>query len=60
MSQLAVLNDLFTPMSRKRAKELGITEDEEAKYVARLCREVEGSGSMDRIAIGKCSVERHS
>lgn len=52
MSQLAVLNDLFTPMSRKRAKELGISEDEEAKYVARLCREVEGSGSMDRVAIG--------
>ncbi|TCD63546.1 hypothetical protein EIP91_005292 [Steccherinum ochraceum] len=52
MSQLAVLNDLFTPMSRKRAKELGVTEEEEARYVTRLSREVEGSGSMDRIAIG--------
>ncbi|KAH8106885.1 P-loop containing nucleoside triphosphate hydrolase protein [Cristinia sonorae] len=52
MSQLAVLNDLFTPMSRKRAKDLGITEDEESKYVTRLCREVESSGAMDRIATG--------
>ncbi|KAH9928519.1 P-loop containing nucleoside triphosphate hydrolase protein [Epithele typhae] len=40
-SQVDILNDLFTPLSRKRAKELGISE-EETRYVERLSREVEG------------------
>ena len=47
-----VLNDLFAPMARKRTKDLGLTEDEEAKYVRRLSREVEGTGAMDRVAEG--------
>ncbi|KAI0072280.1 hypothetical protein K474DRAFT_1668042 [Panus rudis PR-1116 ss-1] len=51
-SQTAVLNDLFTPMSKKRLKELGLTEEQESRYVSRLCREVETSGAMDKIAIG--------
>ena len=55
VSQLAVLNDLFLPMSRKRAKELGYGEEDEARYVGRLSREVESSGQFDRIAVGKCS-----
>ncbi|KAH9900888.1 P-loop containing nucleoside triphosphate hydrolase protein [Cubamyces lactineus] len=50
-SQMTVLNDLFAPLSRKRAKELGIREDE-ARYVSRLSREIEGCGSMDKIALG--------
>ncbi|KAI9069979.1 P-loop containing nucleoside triphosphate hydrolase protein [Trametes sanguinea] len=50
-SQMTVLNDLFAPVSRKRAKELGIREDE-ARFVSRLSREVEGCGSMDKVALG--------
>ncbi|KAI0371671.1 P-loop containing nucleoside triphosphate hydrolase protein [Pilatotrama ljubarskyi] len=50
-SQMTVLNDLFAPLSRKRAKELGVREDE-ARFVSRLSREVEGCGSMDKVAIG--------
>lgn len=53
VSQVAVLNDLFAPMSRKRAKDRGIGEEEEARYVGRLSREIEASGSMDKIAIGE-------
>lgn len=53
-SQTAVLNDLFLPMSRKRAKDLGIGEEEESRYVGRLSREIEGSGAMDKVAIGEC------
>ncbi|KAI0819032.1 P-loop containing nucleoside triphosphate hydrolase protein [Irpex lacteus] len=52
VSQVAVLNDLFAPMSRKRAKDRGMGEEEEARYVGRLSREIEASGSMDKIAIG--------
>ncbi|CCM00527.1 uncharacterized protein FIBRA_02561 [Fibroporia radiculosa] len=55
-SQTSVLNDLFTPMPRRRAKELGITEEEEARYVGRLSREIESSGTLDRIASGKYPV----
>ncbi|GBE81792.1 hypothetical protein BKA93DRAFT_445860 [Sparassis latifolia] len=51
-SPSSVLNDLFAPMSRKRAKDLGIGEEEEARYVGRLSREVEDSGSVDKIALG--------
>ncbi|KAI0780454.1 P-loop containing nucleoside triphosphate hydrolase protein [Trametes elegans] len=50
-SQLTVLNDLFAPLSRKRAKDLGIREDE-TRYVSRLSREIEGCGSIDKVAIG--------
>ncbi|CDO76430.1 hypothetical protein BN946_scf184781.g7 [Trametes cinnabarina] len=50
-SQMTVLNDLFAPPSRKRAKELGIQEDE-ARFVSRLSREVEGCGSTDKVALG--------
>ncbi|KAH9950273.1 P-loop containing nucleoside triphosphate hydrolase protein [Amylocystis lapponica] len=51
-SQLAVLNDLFAPMARKRAKDLGLGEEEEARYVVRLSREVDASAAYDRIAVG--------
>ncbi|EKM54246.1 uncharacterized protein PHACADRAFT_210061 [Phanerochaete carnosa HHB-10118-sp] len=52
VSQTAVLNDLFTPLPHRRAKELGLTEDDLARYVGRLSRTVEASGAPDRIAIG--------
>lgn len=51
-SQTAVLNDLFAPLSRKRVKDLGLTEDEEGRYAARLSREIEASGAMDKVAQG--------
>jgi chromosome transmission fidelity protein 18 len=47
-----VLNNLFSPMTRKRAKELGLTETEERKYVGRLSQEVEATGAMDKISLG--------
>lgn len=54
-SQMTVLNDLFAPLSRKRAKELGIREDE-ARFVTRLSREIDGCGSIDKVAIGASSL----
>ena len=51
VSQMSVLNDLFSPLSRKRAKELGISE-EETRFVSRLSRTVESCDSLDKIAIG--------
>ncbi|EGN95576.1 hypothetical protein SERLA73DRAFT_60018, partial [Serpula lacrymans var. lacrymans S7.3] len=48
----SVLNDLFAPMSRKRVKELGLGEDEEARYVNRLSREVEGLNNPNSVAVG--------
>lgn len=61
VSQLTVLNDLFAPMARKRVKDLGMGEDEESKYVGRLSREIEASGTMDKIAIGaSCLLMAHT
>ena len=54
-SLMTALNDLFAPLSRKRVKDLGLTEEDEARYVGRLSREVEGTGAMDRVAQGKLS-----
>ena len=53
VSQTAVLNDLFAPMSSKRAKDLGYGEEDLSRYVGRLSREVEASGAPDRIAVGQ-------
>ncbi|KAH9833020.1 P-loop containing nucleoside triphosphate hydrolase protein [Rhodofomes roseus] len=52
MTSTSVLNDLFSPMARKRTKDLGLTEEDEARYVRRLSREVESTGAMDRVAEG--------
>lgn len=48
----SVLNSLFSPLSKKRVKELGLTEQEEGKYVARLYQEIDGSGRENAIATG--------
>jgi chromosome transmission fidelity protein 18 len=55
-SVTSVLNSLFAPLSRKRVNELGMSEDEELKYVERLSREVTGSGKEDSVALGKLFV----
>ncbi|KIJ23687.1 hypothetical protein M422DRAFT_104238, partial [Sphaerobolus stellatus SS14] len=47
-----ILNDLFTPMSKRRVRELGLTEPQEAFYVGRLSRELDASGALDKIAYG--------
>lgn len=52
-SNISVLNNLFAPMTRKRVKELGMGEEEEAKYVARLSREVETINNPGTVATGQ-------
>ncbi|KAF5315882.1 hypothetical protein D9611_004969 [Ephemerocybe angulata] len=47
-----VLNNLFSPLSKKRVKELGLTEQDEAKYVSRLYHDIDGSGRESAIATG--------
>jgi len=49
----AILNDLFSPLSKKRVQELDLTEEEETRYVSRLSREIESSGRDSSVAIGK-------
>lgn len=49
------LNSLFVPLAKKRVKELGINEAEENKFVTRLSRDLEDSGSLDRLALGMSS-----
>ncbi|ESK86737.1 chtf18 protein [Moniliophthora roreri MCA 2997] len=48
----SVLNSLFSPMSKKRVKELGISDDAEARYVARLSHEIDACGRESSIAVG--------
>ncbi|KAI0273411.1 P-loop containing nucleoside triphosphate hydrolase protein [Gloeopeniophorella convolvens] len=49
---LTVLTDLFCPMSKKRVKERGMGEADEAKYVDRLSRALDATGALDRVALG--------
>jgi hypothetical protein len=51
-SLTSVLGDLFAPLPKRRARELGLTEEQEAKYVGRLSRDVDGSGSLDKVVMG--------
>jgi len=48
----SVLHNLFTPLSKKRIKELGLTDEEEARYVGRLSREIDSTGRESTIATG--------
>lgn len=50
----SVLNSLFNPMTRKRVKELGLTEDQEGRYVSRLSQEIDAVGKESSIATGQC------
>lgn len=52
-SVVSVLNSIFNPLSKKRVKELALTDDEESRYVARLSHEIEASGRESGIAVGK-------
>ena len=51
----SVLNHLFSPLQKKRVREMGLTEEEEARYVGRLSHEVGGAGRDAAIASGKLS-----
>ncbi|KAF9564421.1 hypothetical protein CPC08DRAFT_660610 [Agrocybe pediades] len=48
----SVLHNLFTPLSKKRIKELGLSDEEEARYVGRLSREIDSTGRESTIATG--------
>lgn len=50
----AVWNDIFLPLSKKRVKDMGMTDEECNKYVNRLARMVEASGTMDKVMTGTC------
>lgn len=47
-----VLSDIFSPLSKSRVKDLGLTTEEEARYVQRISRCIEGTGSLDKVALG--------
>ena len=49
----SILGSLFAPLPKKRVKELGLSEQDELRYAGRLSSEVESSGSVDRVAVGK-------
>ena len=49
----SILNDLFSPLPKRRVKEMGLKEVEEGRYVHRLSSDLDGSGSIDRLALGK-------
>lgn len=53
----SVLNNVFTPLTKKRVKELGLTDEEETRYVARLAREIDGSGRDSAVAVGAPQTE---
>lgn len=50
---IAVMNDIFSPLSKKRVKDLGMTEDEESKFVGRLSRLIDSCGRDSSIAVGE-------
>ncbi|KAF5331123.1 hypothetical protein D9619_005373 [Psilocybe cf. subviscida] len=49
---ISVLNNVFTPLSKKRVRELGMTDEEDARYVARLSREIDSAGRDSAVASG--------
>ncbi|KIO32526.1 hypothetical protein M407DRAFT_213664 [Tulasnella calospora MUT 4182] len=48
----AVWNDIFIPLSKKRIKDMGMIDEDSQKYVNRLARMVEASGTMDKVMTG--------
>lgn len=49
----SVWSDLFTPLNKKRVKTLGLSPEDEARWVSRLVHSVESSGNMDKVALGE-------
>ncbi|KAK7037989.1 chromosome transmission fidelity protein 18 [Favolaschia claudopus] len=50
-SLLSVVNSIFSPLTRKRVKELGLTEADESKFVGRISREIDGCGRENSVAV---------
>jgi len=50
---VTILNNMFSPLSKKQVQEMGLTDEEESRYVTRLSREIDGSGRESNIASGK-------
>ncbi|KAJ4475828.1 P-loop containing nucleoside triphosphate hydrolase protein [Lentinula lateritia] len=51
-SIISALNSLFIPLSKKRAKELGLNDEGESRYVGRISQEIDSCGKDSAIAIG--------
>lgn len=51
-SFISVLSDIFSPLSKSRVKDFGLTTEEAACYVGRISRGIEGTGNMDKVALG--------
>lgn len=54
ISVLSVLNTIFSPLTKKRIKELAMTEEQESRYINRVSHEIEGSGKDAAVANGGC------
>ncbi|PVF95198.1 P-loop containing nucleoside triphosphate hydrolase protein [Serendipita vermifera] len=50
-SFMDVITDIFTPLSKTRVKDLGLTSEEEARYVNRISRTIDSTGNLDRVAL---------
>jgi chromosome transmission fidelity protein 18 len=48
----SVWMDSLSSMSKKRTKNLDMTEEDERKYVSRIARSIEGSGNFDKVVLG--------
>ena len=51
-SFMEVLTDIFTPLSKSRVKDLALTSEEENRYVNRINRGIDTTGSLDKVALG--------
>ena len=58
-SVTSVMSNLFSPLSKKRVKEMGLCEMEENRYVGRLSADVDACGSTDRVAVGAITQSLH-
>ena len=58
-SLTSTLSGLFAPVTKKRVKELGWTDEEESRYVARLSTDIDASGSVDRVALGQSRMQTY-
>ncbi|KAH9483909.1 Chromosome transmission fidelity protein 18-like protein [Psilocybe cubensis] len=48
----SALNNLFTPLTKRRLRELGLSDEEDLRYVSRLAREIDSTGRENTVATG--------
>jgi chromosome transmission fidelity protein 18 len=51
----STLNSIFNPLSKRKAKELGLSEEQESRYISRLVQEIDTTGKENAIAVGTLS-----